>query len=248
MRFTAFDATDPRSSKRLLLDWRRLYSSRGSREQGGRGPIRSVSLRERGRAARGRAKNIACRSGRLCSRTRKRPTATQSPRLRRSDLEDDAGVYGARAADRRHAAGRAGSSPACARAGAKARKGKRARPASRDGLAERVCDCGERRKRGGRTDGHRTHEWRGRRDPCRGSLLRAVSRGSPEGIFRYFLAAAAIGMLYKENASISGAEVGCQGEVGVACSMAAGGLSRLWKGRTSKWSMPRKSPWSTTWE
>jgi L-serine dehydratase len=45
-----------------------------------------------------------------------------------------------------------------------------------------------------------------------------------EGLLRYFLAAAAIGILYKENASISGAEVGCQGEVGVACSMAAGGL------------------------
>jgi len=45
-----------------------------------------------------------------------------------------------------------------------------------------------------------------------------------EGILRYFLTAAAIGILYKENASISGAEVGCQGEVGVACSMAAGGL------------------------
>jgi L-serine dehydratase len=52
--------------------------------------------------------------------------------------------------------------------------------------------------------------------------------GTPEekedGILRYFLTAAAIGILYKENASISGAEVGCQGEVGVACSMAAGGL------------------------
>jgi L-serine dehydratase len=52
--------------------------------------------------------------------------------------------------------------------------------------------------------------------------------GSPEekqeGLLRYFLTAAAIGILYKENASISGAEVGCQGEVGVACSMAAGGL------------------------
>jgi L-serine dehydratase len=48
--------------------------------------------------------------------------------------------------------------------------------------------------------------------------------GGEEGIQRYFLGAAAIGVLYKENASISGAEVGCQGEVGVACSMAAGGL------------------------
>jgi L-serine dehydratase len=46
-----------------------------------------------------------------------------------------------------------------------------------------------------------------------------------EGTLRFFLASAAIGILYKENASISGAEVGCQGEVGVACSMAAGGLA-----------------------
>ncbi len=44
---------------------------------------------------------------------------------------------------------------------------------------------------------------------------------------RYFLAAGAIGVLYKMNASISGAEVGCQGEVGVACSMAAAGLAEL---------------------
>ncbi|MFP5227667.1 MAG: L-serine ammonia-lyase [Acidobacteriota bacterium] len=46
-----------------------------------------------------------------------------------------------------------------------------------------------------------------------------------EGTLRYFLTSAAVGVLYKENASISGAEVGCQGEVGVACSMAAGGLA-----------------------
>ncbi|MBQ4889664.1 L-serine ammonia-lyase [Shewanella sp. MMG014] len=47
---------------------------------------------------------------------------------------------------------------------------------------------------------------------------------------RYFLAAAAVGSLYKRNASISGAEVGCQGEVGVACSMAAAGLAELMGG------------------
>ncbi|MBD4985032.1 L-serine ammonia-lyase, partial [Xanthomonas citri pv. citri] len=47
---------------------------------------------------------------------------------------------------------------------------------------------------------------------------------SEQRIFDFLLTAAAIGILYKENASISGAEVGCQGEVGVACSMAAGGL------------------------
>ncbi len=45
-----------------------------------------------------------------------------------------------------------------------------------------------------------------------------------QGILDFLLTAGAIGILYKENASISGAEVGCQGEVGVACSMAAGGL------------------------
>ncbi len=44
------------------------------------------------------------------------------------------------------------------------------------------------------------------------------------GVLRFLLAAAAMGMLYKRNASISGAEMGCQGEVGVACSMAAAGL------------------------
>jgi L-serine dehydratase len=51
-----------------------------------------------------------------------------------------------------------------------------------------------------------------------------VPGASHDGLIRYFLTAAAIGILYKENASISGAEVGCQGEVGVACSMAAGAL------------------------
>ncbi len=50
-------------------------------------------------------------------------------------------------------------------------------------------------------------------------------RGTPEGRRTFLLTAAAIGALYKRNASISGAEVGCQGEVGVACSMAAAGLT-----------------------
>ena len=54
---------------------------------------------------------------------------------------------------------------------------------------------------------------------------RFVAGSSREGMVRFFLASAAIGVLYKENASISGAEVGCQGEVGVACSMAAAGLT-----------------------
>jgi L-serine dehydratase len=54
---------------------------------------------------------------------------------------------------------------------------------------------------------------------------RFIPDSDHEGIVRFFLTSAAIGILYKENASISGAEVGCQGEVGVACSMAAGGLT-----------------------
>jgi len=53
---------------------------------------------------------------------------------------------------------------------------------------------------------------------------RFVSRSDEDGIIRFLLTAGAIAILYKKNASISGAEMGCQGEVGVACSMAAGGL------------------------
>lgn len=54
---------------------------------------------------------------------------------------------------------------------------------------------------------------------------RFVPDASEEGIRNFILTAGAIGILYKVNASISGAEMGCQGEVGVACSMAAGGLA-----------------------
>ena len=51
-----------------------------------------------------------------------------------------------------------------------------------------------------------------------------------ERVRRFLLTAGGIGMLYKNKASISGAEMGCQGEVGVACSMAAGGLAAVWGG------------------
>lgn len=51
-----------------------------------------------------------------------------------------------------------------------------------------------------------------------------------EAIRKYLLTAGAIGLLYKQRASISGAEMGCQGEIGVACSMAAGGLAAVWGG------------------
>lgn len=57
---------------------------------------------------------------------------------------------------------------------------------------------------------------------------------SRRGMFDFLLTAGAIGILYKENASISGAEVGCQGEVGVACSMAAAGLTAAFGGTPSQ--------------
>ncbi len=59
---------------------------------------------------------------------------------------------------------------------------------------------------------------------------RFLPNADDEGSLRFLLTAAAIGALYKKNASISGAEVGCQGEVGVACSMAAGALAEVMGG------------------
>jgi L-serine dehydratase len=59
---------------------------------------------------------------------------------------------------------------------------------------------------------------------------RFVAGATEAGVVDFLLTAGAIGILYKENASISGAEVGCQGEVGVACSMAAGALTAVMGG------------------
>ena len=58
----------------------------------------------------------------------------------------------------------------------------------------------------------------------------ADENSADDGVVRFLLAAGAVGMLFKENASISGAEVGCQGEVGSACSMAAAGLAEVMGG------------------
>ena len=63
---------------------------------------------------------------------------------------------------------------------------------------------------------------------------RFVHHSTDKGVVDFLLTAAAIGLLYKENASISGAEVGCQGEVGVACSMAAGALCAVLGGSTAQ--------------
>lgn len=59
---------------------------------------------------------------------------------------------------------------------------------------------------------------------------RFTAQGSADKIVEFLLTAGAVGILYKQNASISGAEVGCQGEVGVACSMAAAGLAAVMGG------------------
>ena len=70
--------------------------------------------------------------------------------------------------------------------------------------------------------------------PAVGLYYLKFQNGDSEGLLRYLLTAGAIGVLYKENASISGAEVGCQGEVGVACSMAAAGLVAALNGDNSQ--------------
>ncbi|NYF97059.1 L-serine ammonia-lyase [Janibacter cremeus] len=61
-----------------------------------------------------------------------------------------------------------------------------------------------------------------------------VPGADDDGICRFLLTAAAIGVVYKENASISGAEVGCQGEVGSACSMAAGAMAAVLGGSAAQ--------------
>ena len=64
--------------------------------------------------------------------------------------------------------------------------------------------------------------------------MRFCAGANEQGVIDFLLTAAAIGILYKENASISGAEVGCQGEVGVACSMAAGALTAVLGGTVAQ--------------
>lgn len=72
-----------------------------------------------------------------------------------------------------------------------------------------------------------------------------VPGADEEGVVRFMLAAGAIGMLFKENASISGAEVGCQGEVGSACSMAAGALAEALVAAPNRSRTRPRSAWNT---
>ena len=101
-------------------------------------------------------------------------------------------------------------------------------PLAGDGLGRSVRAGGERGERRGRARRDGADQRRGRHHPGRAALLwRFVPGANDDGIVRFLLTAGAIGILYKLNASISGAEVGCQGEVGVACSMAAGALTEV---------------------
>jgi len=64
--------------------------------------------------------------------------------------------------------------------------------------------------------------------------LECTTAPTTEGMIRFLLTAGSIGILYKKNASLSGAEMGCQGEVGVACSMAAAGLAAAFGGSNAQ--------------
>jgi len=91
-----------------------------------------------------------------------------------------------------------------------------------------VCYCCQRGERGRHEGSHRTHQWCRGNHPCGWLLRTAVQKITDAQLAHdYLLTAAAIGSLYKRNASISGAEAGCQGEVGSACSMAAGALTAV---------------------
>jgi L-serine dehydratase len=75
---------------------------------------------------------------------------------------------------------------------------------------------------------------------------RFIPGSTLQGVRDFLMTAAAVGILYKENASISGAEVGCQGEVGVACSMAAADSPPRSAAASARSRTPPKSAWNTT--
>jgi L-serine dehydratase len=97
-----------------------------------------------------------------------------------------------------------------------------------DGVGQPVRPGRQRRKRRRRAHGHRADQWRGRDHSGGAALLHEIQPGRvDDDVVAFFMGAAAVGILCKKNASISGAEVGCQGEVGSACAMAAAGLAEV---------------------
>ena len=145
------------------------------------------------------------------------------------------GVHESRPLLPRRAAGRAVRQAACRRAprAATPRAGFQPHPAARGvGLAQRLCDGRQRRERGWGQGRHRSDERRRRGHSGRHPLLpRPLCRRLRTTAFAEFLlTAAAIGGLIKHNASISGADAGCQAEVGSAAAMAAAGLCAVLDG------------------
>ena len=102
-------------------------------------------------------------------------------------------------------------------------------------LGESVRLGGQRGERGGRPCGDGADQRRAPASfpPC-WPTIDVSCRCRAQGVRTFLLTAAAIGMLYKRNASLSAAEMGCQGEVGVACSMAAAGLAAVMGGSNAQ--------------
>ena len=165
----------------------------------------------------------------LANETAWRPEAEVASGLL-DDLGGDAAVRRQRLRARGHAAGRAEGAAPGARA---VSSGCAPRPYSTDPL--RVMDwvnlfalaVNEENAAGGRVVTAPTNGAAGIMPAVLHYYVRFVPGATDDGVVRFLLAAGAIGVLYKENASISGAEVGCQGEVGSACSMAAGALCEV---------------------
>jgi L-serine dehydratase len=78
--------------------------------------------------------------------------------------------------------------------------------------------------------------------------VRFVPGTDDESIVNFLLVAGALGAIYQQTASISGAEVGCQGEVGTACSMAAGALAEVLGGTPEQVENAARSAWNTIWD
>jgi L-serine dehydratase len=211
-----------------LFDRRRLCAGRGGgRAQCLRRNARALALASGADLlAMGEASRLAIPEMMLANELALRPLAEVEAGL--DAIADTMAACMIAACAGRHAARRAeGAAPGQgAGSGAGRAAGQRAgRSAGGAGLDQPVGHGGERGKRRRRQGGDRPHQWRGGDHPGGAALLRALLSRRCGRAAALLLTAAAIGSLYKRNASISGAEVGCQGEVGVACSMAAAGLT-----------------------
>ena len=233
MRFAALDSGGAElATAHLLLDRRRLRARRGRgraarhRPRPDAGP---VPVQQRCRAARAHHRDRAADQRRDAGQ-RGRPAAGGRGEIRAAGhLGGHAGVRGARLPRR----------PGCCPAGSRsaAGPGPCGRPWSAPRTRPTRCTrwsgsrlyalaVNEENAAGGRVVTAPTNGAAGIIPAVLHYYTRFVPGADDDGVVRFLLTAAAIGVLFKENASISGAEVGCQGEVGSACSMAAGRAGR----------------------